>query len=830
MKKRKILIPALILTVLFSLAMIFPSAIDLKFDVTGDKIVDVYDLIRLIGNIGKSYQQRYDFNADKKIDLLDAIMMAESITGPLGKKSDAPVSFAFHTDAGGRNAVSVSGKGVVSCRFKATADFDSLILSCPSYSDNVGSLTFSLYKWQDGYKTTVASTPVAVNTYRDFKDNANLTFSFSKMPAGEYLLALSNGEKGVGIWAFSESKTGTFLYADGTESDGVFTMTVHYLYTPNQFFSPCRSIYDFANKVTTPPEPVLSPDDPLILLDAMPDTWAATDALGRTLPTNEETGGVRKGKTVGLFFWTWHSGQSGCNPTNLNDLMEAHPEAQNDYTSSVWNGTGPNYHWNEPIYGYYNGLDRWVFRKQAELLASSGVDVIFFDNTNGRETWQSGYLMLCEVFEEARKQGVNTPKISFLLPFADGEDTVAQLRQIYLTIYRESLYQDLWFYWEGKPLIMAHSGKLDKTDQIENEIADFFTFRAGEPSYNSARKLTGKWTWLSVYPQAVTYRADGSAEQMTVGVAQNWSSALGLTAMNGKNIFGRTYTSKGIDTRENAKLYGANFDEQFSYALDVDPDFIFITGWNEWIAGRFETWQSVKNAFPDEFNDTYSRDIEPTKGELGDNYYYQMVSFIRRYKGTRPAPAASGEKTINISGALSQWDDVLPRYVAYRGNTFDRDCAGYGNLHYTDKTGRNDLTFSKVARDKEKFYFLCQCAESITPYVRDTGWMRLWLDLGENLPHWESFEAYLQPTGNGKADVMLCKENGWHFEKVGEADYTVIGNSIQIAVSRSLLPAVSSFGFKWTDNTCLTGDIMEVYIHGDAAPGGRYRYRYLPED
>ena len=44
--------------------------------------------------------------------------------------------------------------------------------------------------------------------------------------------------------------------------------------------------------------------------------------------------------------------------------------------------------------------------------------------------------------------------------------------------------------------------------------------------------------------------------------------------------------------------------------------------------------------FVDEFDQEHSRDIEPMKGGHGDNYYYQMVDYIRRYKGL--AQAASG--------------------------------------------------------------------------------------------------------------------------------------------------------------------------------------------
>ena len=106
--------------------------------------------------------------------------------------------------------------------------------------------------------------------------------------------------------------------------------------------------------------------------------------------------------------------------------------------------------------------------------------------------------------------------------------------------------------------------------------------------------------------------------------------------------------------------------------------------------------------------------------------------------------------------------------------------------------------------------------------------MRLYLDTDDaDSPAWESFEYIVEPRGNGKADVLRCVKDGWNFEKVGEADYTVSGNSIQVKLDRALLHEVSQINFKWTDNTCIDGDIMDVYIHGDAAPGGRFKYQYI---
>src|SRR5438093_1263384 len=66
--------------------------------------------------------------------------------------------------------------------------------------------------------------------------------------------------------------------------------------------------------------------------------------------------------------------------------------------------------------------------------------------------------------------------------------------------------------------------------------------------------------------------------------------------------------------------------------------------------------------FVDTFNQPNSRDIEPMKGGHGDNYYYQMVSNIRRYKGVRKPPAASAPATIRLDGSFRQWDSVRPEF------------------------------------------------------------------------------------------------------------------------------------------------------------------------
>ncbi len=579
----------------------------------------------------------------------------------------------------------------------------------------------------------------------------------------------------------------------------------------------------------------------LVEREGMNGEWSATDALGRTLPLGGEVREKRDDRFVGLFYWTWHVGQASWTPypVNVNEVVTNDPSAVHDLNNPAWGGLGVPHHWDEPLYGYYDTDDRWVLRRHAELLAAADVDVVIFDNTNGTATWKDSYDVLFEVFDEARKDGVDTPQIAFLLPFFSHEDTVTQLHMLYEDIYSQGRYSNLWFYWKGKPLIMAYpDGLRESEDTLDKEILSFFTFRPGIAAYNvSSDDMRGKnvfeqafsrnqyWSWLSVYPQVVNYNNDGTPEQMAVSVAQNWSAELGLTAMNGENIFGRTYTSNGYDTSENALLKGANFAEQAERALEIDPEFVFITGWNEWVAGRFEEWQGVVNAFPDEYNDEFSRDIEPSKGALKDNYYYQMVDFIRRYKGVSKAKPDTAENPIET---LSDWDGAGTAYASYANNIFDRDDVGYGRIRYTDESGRNDIIAAKAASDADYLYFLVQCADEIR--LNEGGALRLLLSVPGEENTWENYSHTVNcSTAEDGTAAVERFDGGWNTTVAGEAQVIRDGAHLWVKIPKAALGVSgNSFtvDFKWTDNTLENGDIMDLYTRGDSAPTGRFNYRY----
>ena len=583
--------------------------------------------------------------------------------------------------------------------------------------------------------------------------------------------------------------------------------------------------------------------------EVKPSTWAAVDGLGRTLSDNSVTSGKKQDKFVGMFYWTWHYPWTKDNEAiTTGSVLDEFPEALNDFDHPAWGGTysGRPYFWDEPLYGFYSDLDEYVLRKHAELLADADIDVVIFDCTNETNTFIEGYEQLFKVWTEAKAEGVDVPQVSFILNFAGKESTRTQLRQLYNDVYSKGRYKDLWFMWEGKPLIMAKHGCLNLFDKTDREIYNFFTFRANESTYFASDYsfFNDTWGWCSDYEQTLFgKRTDGSVEQICVSVAQN-ANENGLNAMNcpegtvqgrafsdGDYSYTYSYAGKDITVNsniENAHFYGVNFQQQWDYAIEKNPDFIFVTGFNEWIAGRFDEWMGTENAFPDQFSPEYSRDIEPSKGELKDYYYYQLVENVRRYKGTDYLPENDANKTIDINGDASQWESVKPEYNHYTGSTRSRDNDGWMGNHYTNDTMRNDIVKAKVAYDDEKIYFYVEAKDNLTPST-DNAWMRLFIDtdmtgISEN---WEGFEFVINRNSpeNGKVTVEKST-GGWNFKNAGTGNITVNGNVLQISVDRSTLGLTEKdvkFNFKWSDNM-QEEDIMDFYTNGDVAPGGRFTF------
>ncbi len=791
--------------------------------------------------------------------LLAVIMLAACLSAAIvpAHAEEVPVM----NGSGTRNPIRV--ETTFAYRAKVNAEFTGFSFAMPTWTEKNSACTLALFPWLGDPIDSLRADPIASVRIDPMQDNATNRLDFDPQPAGEYLFAVLDPRGAVGVWTNTDVTDGKgFLYLDGSEKNHEPELMITFTETPSEPFGKCEQFeIPVDGKHTFPDEYVIPEDSAIRTHEVMPDTWVFTDGLGRTSLTNAEVGDPREDKTVSIFFWTWHLGR----PTviNVNNAAEQYPEAVRDPNHPVWTPAGFQGSWNESVYGYYESTDAWVIRRQGELLANAGIDAVLTDNTNGTATHKSGYTALFETWSDAMDDGVLTPKVSFMMPFGGGADTNTQVRELYMDFYRKGEYHKLWFYWRGKPMLMARENAINTNDNAGKEIRKFFTWRGGQPGYKIGKTATGEWGWLSTYPQAIYYvsakdRANKIAEQITVGIAQNHNYELDMiSAMSGNHVMGRSYTHDypnryEIEGKEASK-WGYNFAEQWNYALEVDPRIVFITGWNEWAMARIDGWpenhaSAVPNAFCDQFNDEFSRDIEPTRGDLKDHYYYQMVNFIRQYKGVRPIPAPNGTATIDITKDNAQWSAVEPYYAAYVGNTDDREGKGWGDLRYHEYSGRNDIMGAKIARDDDYVYFYVECADDITPYT-DPLWMVLYLDTDQQNQGWETFDFVLNKTSPAATKAVLERftGNGYQTEKIGEVDYTVSGNYMQVKVPKSMLALSGhdyTINFAWTDNvhdladqgawgetdyvyTAFSGDILDFYSSGDVAPSGRFKYSYI---
>ncbi len=565
-------------------------------------------------------------------------------------------------------------------------------------------------------------------------------------------------------------------------------------------------------------------------VDNLSDTWVATDALGRKVPTFPEVPAPRADRTVGIFYFLWHGAHIQGGPFDVTKILAADPNAMQKPDSPLWGPLHAPHHWGESIFGYYLTDDEGVLRKHAQMLADAGVDVVIFDVTN-QVTYRDYYRALLRVWSDLRRVGNRTPQVAFLTPFWDPAKVI---RELWQDLYAPGLHPDLWFRWEGKPLILADPELIFDREEnaFQKQIREFFTFRKPQPDYFQGPTKPDMWSWLEVFPQHVFTNSAGQQEQMSVGVAQNAVNGR-LGSMSESGAHGRSFHRGDTDPRPDAVRYGLNVTEQWERALQEDPRFIFVTGWNEWIAGRFAEFNRIKLPvmFVDQFDQEHSRDIEPMRGGHGDDYYYQFVSCVRRYKGARPVPALES-RPIKIDGRFDDWRDVQPEFRDTIGDQVRRAHRGWNtNVTCRNVTGRNDIVAAKVSWNKETAWFYVRTRAAITP-PGGTNWMLLFLDTDADASTgWLGYDFVVNH--GGAATLERNVGGGCAWLPAGQVKWRAHGNELELAIpwkTLGLKAPPATLDFKWADNCLQALDWTDFTLNGDAAPNDRFNYRARPRE
>ncbi len=386
--------------------------------------------------------------------------------------------------------------------------------------------------------------------------------------------------------------------------------------------------------------------------DIYPDTWVASDALGRRMPDFQEVGPVKNDqrRVVGIFYITWHTQDHHTNfkspySADVSTILNADPKARLDASHPLW--TESSYHWGEPEMGYFLSQDEYVIRKDMSMLADAGVDVLVMDVTNAVRYWDE-WAVTFSTMQKMKAEGNKVPKFVF---WAFNGPVITVVQDLYDQIYKQEKYKDLWFYWDGKPLLLyngeptvdangggvknpnphyeaaaktdknnPHYGDPDFSEEFyqdyTQEVKDFFTLRTmwwGYYEWAGKRFLGTEDNWSFGYsmadpkvkalsPEELLSTHKGEREEAAVtpaqhpvtmtkenmGVGKSWSRKYGEPKLNEYDMPEPTYVPWLDKTVENPEGYGIYFQERWDEAIAANPQFLYINDWNEWTAGKYQ--------------------------------------------------------------------------------------------------------------------------------------------------------------------------------------------------------------------------------------------------
>ena len=137
-------------------------------------------------------------------------------------------------------------------------------------------------------------------------------------------------------------------------------------------------------------------------------------------------------------------------------------------------------------------------------------------------------------------------------------------------------------------------------------------------------------------------------------------------------------------------------------------------------------------------------------------------------------------------------------------------------------------------------YFFVECNETITPYT-DSLWMNLYVDCDQENQGWNTFDFVVNKSAASAHTLVLERftaENDYaKTEKVADVAYKADGKTMTVKIPKSALGLEGNdytINFAWTDNvhdegdyTKFSGDILDFYVSGDVAPGGRFKFSFV---
>jgi hypothetical protein len=536
------------------------------------------------------------------------------------------------------------------------------------------------------------------------------------------------------------------------------------------------------------------------------------------MPSPSAENSLKEGRLTGLFYFLWLD-NNNCKIYDVSKITAQDPDAGYKPDSELWGKVGDYHFWGEPFYGYYSQGDEWVVRKHMKLITEAGIDFLFFDTTNAL-IYEDKAKLVMKVLQEYYEDGFAIPKVMFYTNTASGET----VQKIYDAIYKPEFCKDTWFCLNGKPVIIAVES------ECSEETKAFFNIKMSQWP-NEPDKLGG-WPWMDfAKPQRVFADLQGNPEVINVSVAQHPQLRFGDSVLYGETEnCGRAFSKGRNDPAPNAYIKGANFEEQFERALETDPPIVLITGWNEWIAGRWQGIESRPIMFVDCANYEYSRDIEMMRDGYFDNFYMQLASYVRKYRG--------------VSGCHTKDVGEVQEYYNFSDGDMPRDAMGQID-RYTNYTQRNAILKMQVSHTAEDLIIKLIAKTTINipdTNSEDTGsFMNVYVSKG-TAPGFDYVINAKPDFDKGLASVMRINRKGAEVseerhcddlnstEIIGAASMEIYDNEITYKIPRKLLDICDSNQFelwlKAADSNKKYLRVDQFYEDGDVMPIGRLAYVY----
>ena len=327
---------------------------------------------------------------------------------------------------------------------------------------------------------------------------------------------------------------------------------------------------------------------------------------------------TKKTDIVSIFYSTWFDLILSNDPTppNITEILE-----QGKKTGVYnWGADGAFHYWAEPALGYYRSDDKNVIRTHMTQLADAGVDFIIVDHTYMNldrviSEWEWEIFItepctaLLDTIVEMRAEGLETPYVVFWSG-SFSETGWAVVERMYQDFYTVDEWKDCFVYWEGEIFQLLTRTPSTPMPEMNLTVREMWGLEQNLPAEH--------WSFLQHLNEPIQSN-DGFTEQMCVCTAAQ------------RDYMSNFSTAQGRE-------HGIFMYSQWYHAFQHRPKIISITWWNEWAAQRLPMSDGKTYHFTDNYNQEYSRDIEPMKGGHGDQYYLWMKEYIRAYRALEECP------------------------------------------------------------------------------------------------------------------------------------------------------------------------------------------------